>query len=78
MLKRTTQNLKTKLQNTTHTITLEKEIIKSNLESKCSILKQQNDTQKGQLNKFNSKIESLAAELNQKSTEIDNLLCGSS
>jgi hypothetical protein len=52
MLKRTTQNLKTKLQNTTHTITLEKEIIKSNLESKCSILKQQNDTQKGQLNIF--------------------------
>ena len=70
--------LKTKLQNTTHTTTLEKEIIKSNLESKCSILKQQNDTQKDQLNKLNSKIESLAAELNQKSTEIDNLQCASS
>lgn len=70
--------LKTKLQNTTHTTTLEKEIIKSNLESKCSILKQQNDIQKDRLNKLNSKIESLAAELNQKSTEINNLQCASS
>jgi len=65
--------LRTRLSNLNHTSTLEKEILKTNLESKCTLLKQQNEAQMDKMNKLISDMDRISNDLTQKSAKIDSL-----
>ncbi|CAC5420964.1 unnamed protein product [Mytilus coruscus] len=65
--------LKCKLKNQQHTNTLEQQIIKSELEAKCTTLKTQFDHQKDMIQKLNTDIGRISSQLADKSATIDNL-----
>ncbi|CAC5411932.1 unnamed protein product [Mytilus coruscus] len=65
--------LRSKFSNLNNTSTLEKELLKTNLESKCTLLKQQNETQMEKMKKLFSDMDSISNDLTQKSARIDTL-----
>lgn len=52
---------------------MKKRYLKTNLESKCTLLKQQNEAQLDKMNKLISDMDRISNDLTQKSAKIDSL-----
>ncbi|XP_062579117.1 interaptin-like [Saccostrea cucullata] len=72
-LEKENTELKTKMNSFNHMSTLEKEVLKSNLEAKCSSLQQQNDTFSEKMKRYTEDLQKTTNIMADRSAQIDTL-----
>lgn len=72
-LEKENTELKTKMKSLNHMSTLEKEVLKSNLDAKCSLLQHQNETFSEKMKKYTHELEKTTNVMAERSAQIDDL-----
>ncbi|CAC5392984.1 unnamed protein product [Mytilus coruscus] len=72
-LERENGELKCKIQHMNHETTLEKELMKTKLETKCELLTQKNKTQSDKINKLDLDLGEINKEMEERKNKIESL-----